>query len=104
MYSGKNHNLPLSRRSLYRQGWHATVLYLWTRGIAPPVYDRHLVGLPDDIGLREVRLFHPPVRRDESRALVRGTGALVMSGHACEPGGCWLAWDRDDCRRCRPHS
>jgi hypothetical protein len=84
MYSGKNHLLPNSQRSLYRQGWHATVLYLWTRGVDPLVYERRLAGLSDSVGTREGRLFPTPVVGSNDRAaLVRGTGANYVRCCPC---------------------
>jgi hypothetical protein len=51
-------------------------------GFLSPVCDRHFVGFLDG-GRRFARLFHPLVRRDESLALVLGTGARVEN---------WWGW------------
>jgi hypothetical protein len=81
MYHGKNFLLPQNRVQLAGEWWYATVLYLWTRGIVPPVYERRVCGLPDGVGTREARLNPTVVRED--RALVLGTGARPMSRCPC---------------------
>jgi hypothetical protein len=81
MYRGKNFLLPQNRAQLAKEGWHATVLYLWTRGVEPPVFERRNLGLSDGIGTRGARLL-PTVAR-EDRALVLGTGARSMGRCPC---------------------
>jgi hypothetical protein len=81
MYRGKNFLLPQNRVQMSTEGRLATVLYLWTRGVIPPVYERRVCGLPDGIGTREAQL-NPTVAR-EDRALVLGTGARSMNGCPC---------------------
>jgi hypothetical protein len=81
MYHGKNLLLPQNRRQLAKEGWLATVLYLWTRGVAHPLFERQVSGLPDGVGTREARLL-PTVER-EDRALVLGTGARSMNRCPC---------------------
>jgi hypothetical protein len=89
MYLGKNHLLPRSQQSLYRQGWHATVLYLWTRGSDPPVFERRLVGLSDVVGTRKDRSFPVPAVVRDDRALVLVTGAESMDRCRCvDPSRC----------------
>jgi hypothetical protein len=60
MYCGKNLLLPLNHAQLAQGGWHATVLYLWTRGVIPPLFDHCVLGLPDSVGTREA-WFSPTV-------------------------------------------
>jgi len=81
MYHGKNLLLPQNRKQLSREGWHATILYLWTRGVIPPLFECRVSGLPDGVGTREARLV-PTVAR-EDRALVLGTGARSMNRCPC---------------------
>jgi hypothetical protein len=63
MYRGKSIQTPQTLFEICRGGWLSTVLHLWTRGVALPVFELRLTGLPGVLGTWED--YHHPVARVE---------------------------------------
>jgi hypothetical protein len=74
MYHGKNFLLPLNRAQLAEGGWCTTVLYLWTRGVLPPRFDRRVLGLHDGVGSLGLRFCPTVIHYDRDLALVVRAG------------------------------
>jgi hypothetical protein len=64
MYRGKSIQTPQTLFEIRRGGWLSTVLHLWTRGVALPVFELRLAGLPGVLGTWE-DYYHPvPIIED----------------------------------------